>query len=171
VKGTAMSALRKIKRVGKKASKFQYTATYQSVVVECQRIETWKPHLISVSWSRRGRRFFTHRRPWQASLDNPTRGVVVWPDKEVMETTVTLYKSPKDTSYESKEWEFHVIDVDNSGKRKVLASTAINMVRYASTMPYDHDVQLQLKPVSRKIKRVILDITLCSVLLKEGKAT
>ena len=41
VKGTAMSALRKIKRVGKKASKFQYTATYQSVVVECQRIETW----------------------------------------------------------------------------------------------------------------------------------
>jgi hypothetical protein len=32
------------------------------------------------------------RRPWQASLDNPTRGVVVWPDKEVMETTVTLYK-------------------------------------------------------------------------------
>lgn len=36
-----MSALRKIKRVGKKASKFQFTATYQSVVVECQRIETW----------------------------------------------------------------------------------------------------------------------------------
>ena len=36
-----MSALRKIKRVGKKASKFQYTATYQSVVIECQRIETW----------------------------------------------------------------------------------------------------------------------------------
>ena len=61
--------------------------------------------------------------------------------------------------------------VDNSGKRKILASTAINMVRYASTMPYDHDIQLQLKPVSRKIKRVILDITLCSVLLKEGKAT
>ena len=33
----AMSVLRKIQRVGKRATKFQYTATYQSVVVECQR--------------------------------------------------------------------------------------------------------------------------------------
>ena len=32
-----MSVLRKIQRVGKRATKFQYTATYQSVVVECQR--------------------------------------------------------------------------------------------------------------------------------------
>ena len=30
-----MSALRKIKRVGKKATKFHYSATYQSVLVEC----------------------------------------------------------------------------------------------------------------------------------------
>ena len=32
------------------------------------------------------------RRPWQTSSDNPMRGVVIWPEKEVMETTVTLYK-------------------------------------------------------------------------------
>ena len=35
-----MSAIRKIKRVGKKATKFQYSATYNSVVVECHS-EKW----------------------------------------------------------------------------------------------------------------------------------
>lgn len=31
-----MAAIRKIKRVGKRAFKFQYSATYQSAVIECQ---------------------------------------------------------------------------------------------------------------------------------------
>lgn len=60
--------------------------------------------------------------------------MVIWPEPEVMEITVTLYKvyvvstctvhpallllmmlfvlqGPKDKSYENKEWEFAVIDV------------------------------------------------------------
>lgn len=37
----AMAMLRKIQRVGKRASKFQYTATYQSVVVECTAKDNW----------------------------------------------------------------------------------------------------------------------------------
>lgn len=35
-----MAAIRKIKRVGKRAFKFQYSATYQSAVIECQ-AERW----------------------------------------------------------------------------------------------------------------------------------
>ena len=53
----------------------------------------------------------TQVRPWQPSPDNKMRGVVIWPDPEGMEITVTLYKGPKDKSYETKEWEFAVIDV------------------------------------------------------------
>ena len=63
------------------------------------------------------------------------------------------------------------VQVDNSGKRKVLATTSINMVRYASSMPYDHDLHLRLKPTSRKVKTVMLEVSLNSKFLKEGKAT
>lgn len=31
-------------------------------------------------------------RPWQPSPDNKARGVVIWPEPEIMEITVTLYK-------------------------------------------------------------------------------
>ena len=65
----------------------------------------------------------------------------------------------------------HAPQVDSSGKRKVLATTSINMVRYASSMPYDHDLHLRLKPTSRKIKTVMLEVSLTSKFLKEGKAT
>ena len=61
--------------------------------------------------------------------------------------------------------------VDEMGKRKVLATTPINMVRYASSLPYEHDLHLRLKPVSKKIKSVILEVSLTSEFLKEGKAT
>lgn len=43
-----MSMLRKIQRVGKRATKFQYTATYQSVVVESLRDKWWVPKLWSI---------------------------------------------------------------------------------------------------------------------------
>ena len=56
-------------------------------------------------------------------------------------------------------------------KRKVLATTSVNMVRYASSLPYEHDLHLRLKPVSKKIKSVILEVSLTSEFLKEGKAT
>ena len=41
-----MSVLRKIQRVGKRATKFQYTATYQSVVVESLRDKWW----VAIVW-------------------------------------------------------------------------------------------------------------------------
>ena len=63
------------------------------------------------------------------------------------------------------------LQVDETGKRKVLATGPINMVRYASSLPYEHDLHLRLKPVSKKIKSVILEVSLTSEFLKEGKAT
>lgn len=63
------------------------------------------------------------------------------------------------------------MQVDDTGKRKVLATAPINMIRYVSSLPYEHDLHLRLKPVSRKIKSVILEVSLTSEFLKEGKAT
>ena len=57
------------------------------------------------------------------------------------------------------------------GHRKVLATTSMNLVRYASALPYEHELHLKMKPVSRKIKKVMLEVNISSVFIKEGKAT
>ncbi|XP_065916601.1 EH domain-binding protein 1-like [Dysidea avara] len=164
------TVMKKVKRAGKRASKYQYTANFQSVVVECVK-EKWLPHKLSVAWSRRGRRHFTSVRPWKASPDNRKRGVIVWPELEEIDITITLYKGQKDKKFETKEWEFAVIDTDESGKRKILANTMINMAEYASMLGLDQSLLLKLKPVSKKIRVVTLEVNLTSIFLKEGKAT
>ena len=66
---------------------------------------------------------------------------------------------------------YSLTQVDEMGHRKVLATTSVNMARYASALPFEHELNLKLKPVSRKIKKVMLEVNLSSVFLKEGKAT
>ena len=61
--------------------------------------------------------------------------------------------------------------VDKDGQRKVLATCSVDMVKYASALPFEHELQLKLKPVSKKIKKILLELSLSSVFLKEGKAT
>jgi hypothetical protein len=166
-----MAAIRKIKRVGKRATKFQYSVTYQSAVIECHN-DKWTPNIICVAFHRRGRRIVTKEMlPWLPSPDTPLRGVVVWAEPETIEAAITLYKGPKDKSYENKDWDFSVINIDRDGHRKVLGTASVNMVRYASAIPYEHELNLKLKPVSCKIRKILLELSLSSVFLKEGNAT
>jgi len=60
---------------------------------------------------------------------------------------------------------------DESGKRKILATTALNMADYASMLGLDQNLLLKLKPVSKKIRVVTLEVNLTSMFIKEGKAT
>ena len=52
-----------------------------------------------------------------------------------------------------------------------MASLPVNLVQYASALPFEHEINLTLKSVSVKVKKVRLEMSLSSVLLKEGKAT
>ena len=61
--------------------------------------------------------------------------------------------------------------VDRDGHKKVLGTTSVNLIHYASALPFEHELQIKLKPVSCKIKKILLELSLSSVLLKEGKAT
>ena len=63
------------------------------------------------------------------------------------------------------------VQVDSDGHRKVLATDSINMVRYVSALSYEHELYLKLRPVSKKIKKVVLEVSMASKLVKEGKAT
>jgi hypothetical protein len=62
--------------------------------------------------------------------------------------------------------------VSPNGKRRQLAAVAINMKQYANVVAsYQEDLKVHLKPTSKKIVAASLECTICSVLLREGKAT
>ncbi|XP_071334282.1 uncharacterized protein ehbp1l1a isoform X4 [Trachinotus anak] len=162
------SVWKRLQRVGKKASKFQFAASFQELMVECT--NKWQPDKLRVVWIRRSRRHSTKLHSWQPGIKNPYRGLVVWQVPESLDITVTLFKEPTAEEFEDKDWTF-VIENETKGRRKVLASVDVNMKKYASATPAQYDITLKLKPLSVKVVEATLKITLSCVFLKEGKAT
>ncbi|XP_041099153.1 EH domain-binding protein 1-like protein 1 isoform X19 [Polyodon spathula] len=162
------SVWKRLQRVGKRASKFQFVASYQELVVECTK--KWQPDKLIVVWTRRNRRICSKPHGWQPGIKNPYRGMVVWPVPENVDITVTLYKDAHTDEFEDKDWTF-VIENESKGHRKVLASVDVNMRKYASAMPTQTDLTLRLKPLSVKVVEATLKLSLSCVFLREGKAT
>uniref|UniRef100_A0AAZ3SAF2 EH domain binding protein 1 like 1 n=1 Tax=Oncorhynchus tshawytscha TaxID=74940 RepID=A0AAZ3SAF2_ONCTS len=162
------SVWKRLQRVGKKASKFQFAVTFQELTVECTK--KWQPDKLRVVWSRRNRRNCTKLHGWQPGIKNPYRGTVVWQVPENLDITVTLFKDPTADEFEDKDWTF-IIENTNKGHRKVLASVDVNMKKFASATPAQYDLTLKPKPLSVKVVEATLKLTLTCVFLKEGKAT
>ncbi|KAM9809634.1 EH domain-binding protein 1 isoform 4-T4 [Syngnathus typhle] len=163
------SVWKRLQRVGKHASKFQFVASYQELMVECTK--KWQPDKLVVVWTRRSRRKSSKAHSWQPGIKNPYRGVVVWPVPENIEITVTLFKDPHAEEFEDKEWTFVIENESPSGRRKALATSSINMKQYASAMPTQTDVKLKFKPLSKKVVSATLQFSLSCIFLREGKAT
>uniref|UniRef100_A0AAV2JDE9 C2 NT-type domain-containing protein n=1 Tax=Knipowitschia caucasica TaxID=637954 RepID=A0AAV2JDE9_KNICA len=162
------SVWKRLQRVGKKASKFQFVASYQELVLECTK--KWQPDKLRVVWTRRNRRMCSKLHSWQPGIKNPYRGTVVWPVPENIDISVTLFKDPNAEEFEDKEWTF-VLEGESKGHRKVLASADINMKRFASPTPTQTDLTLALKPLSVKVVEASLKLSLSCVFIREGKAT
>ncbi|XP_030579060.1 EH domain-binding protein 1-like protein 1 isoform X4 [Archocentrus centrarchus] len=162
------SVWKRLQRVGKKASKFQFAASFQELVIECT--NKWQPDKVRVVWLRRSRRHSTKLHSWQPGIKNPYRGLVVWQVPESLDITVTLFKEPAAEEFEDKDWTF-VIESETKGCKKVLASADINMRKYASATPAQFDLTLKLKPLSVKVVEATLKLNLSCIFLKEGKAT
>ncbi|XP_036402372.1 EH domain-binding protein 1 isoform X1 [Megalops cyprinoides] len=163
------SVWKRLQRVGKHASKFQFVASYQELMVECTK--KWQPDKLVVVWTRRSRRKSSKSHSWQPGIKNPYRGVVVWPVPENIEITVTLFKDPHAEEFEDKEWTFVIENESPSGRRKALATSSINMKQYASPMPTQTDVKLKFKPLSKKVVAATLHFSLSCIFLREGRAT
>ncbi|XP_034062324.1 EH domain-binding protein 1-like isoform X14 [Gymnodraco acuticeps] len=162
------SVWKRLQRVGKKASKFQFVASYQELVLECTK--KWQPDKLRVVWTRRNRRMCSKLHSWQPGIKNPYRGMVVWPVPENVDISVTLFKEVNADEFEDKEWTF-VIEGESKGHRKVLASADINLKRFASPTPTQTDLTLKLKPLSVKVVDATLKLSLSCVFVREGKAT
>ncbi|XP_018549392.1 EH domain-binding protein 1 [Lates calcarifer] len=160
------SVWKRLQRVGKKASKFQFAASFQEMMIECT--DKWQPDKLRVVWIRRNRRHSTKLHSWQPGIKNPYRGLVVWQVPESLDITVTLFKEPTAEEFEDKDWTF-VIENETKGRRKVLASAEVNMKKYASATLAQYDVTLKLKPLSVKVVEATLKLNLSCIFLKEGE--
>ncbi|XP_073770915.1 EH domain-binding protein 1-like protein 1 isoform X29 [Danio rerio] len=163
------SVWKRLQRVGKKATKFQFVASYQELVLECTK--KWQPDKLRVVWTRRNRRICSKLHSWQPGIKNPYRGMVVWPVPENVDITVTLYRDPHADEFEDKEWTFFIENETAKGSRKVLASVDLNMKKFASATHSQTDLMLKMKPLSVKVVEATLKLSLSCVFLKEGKAT
>lgn len=164
-----MSVWKRLQRVGKSASKFQFTASYQKLIIECTK--EWQPDKVCVVWTRRSRKKTTQPQSWVPTIQNPYRGVVEWNVPENVEITVTCFRDTRQEQYEDKEWTFVIESVSKAGRRKILASKPINMTNFTSHVPSQNTITLQLKPATKKIKEASLHFTLSCLFLREGKAT
>ncbi|KAL4631097.1 hypothetical protein GN956_G15306 [Arapaima gigas] len=162
------SVWKRLQRVGKKASKFQFVASYQEMTVECTR--KWQPDKLRVVWTRRSRRICSKLHGWQPGIKNPYRGTVVWQVPENVDLTVTLFKDPNAEDFEDKDWTV-VIENESRGHRKLLACVEVNLRKYASVTPTQTELMLQLRPLSVKVVEAALKLSLTCIFLKEGKAT
>ncbi|XP_021353630.1 EH domain-binding protein 1-like isoform X2 [Mizuhopecten yessoensis] len=164
-----MSVWKRLQRVGKSASKYQFTTSYQELEVECTK--KWQPNKLCVVWTRRSRRKSTQPHTWEPTIQNPYRGVVTWTVPENVEIQVTLFRDHNHPDFEDKEWVFAIEDYSRGGRRKVLATAPINMKDFATQVPTQHTMKLKLKPMTRKIVSASIQFTLSCVFLREGKAT
>ncbi|XP_067006854.2 EH domain-binding protein 1 [Anabrus simplex] len=163
------SVWKRLQRVNKRAAKFQFTVSYHQVTVETT--PKWKPNKLSVVWTRRSRRVVSEPLPWEPTMKEPLRGIVVWAVPENKDVSVTLFKDPRTQELEDKDWTFVLEDVAVNGKRRQIAATNINMRKYASVESTQSQLVLSFKPTTKKIVGATMECTLSCVFLREGKAT
>ncbi|XP_059351340.1 EH domain-binding protein 1-like [Daphnia carinata] len=163
------SVWKRLQRVNKRAAKFQFTVSYNELVVETT--SKWQPNMLCVTWTRRNRRLVTEPRKWDPTMKNPLKGLVVWTVPENKEASITLFGDPRSHDFEDKMWTFFVEDVSSTGKRRQLASACLNMKLYASMVPSQQPVKLKMTLSSKKIVSASLNLTVSCVFIREGKAT
>ena len=161
----------KLKRIGKKAYKFEYSLVLHSLTIEVNRPK-FSPNQVSIAFSRRGKRLYSKLIKWEPSINNPSHGHIVWPEPERLTTIVTLYKGQKDNTYDNKEWEISVIEVNREGNKKCLGKKAIDMSDFiGDVLGYSQDLKLRLNPAGRKMKLLSLDCSLHSRFVRAGMST
>lgn len=79
--------------------------------------------------SRRSRRFVSEALPWEPTMRDPLRGVVIWPVPENKQLSVTLFKDPRSNEHEDKEWTFAIEDVSNK-EQVIFRYTVIFKARF-----------------------------------------
>ncbi|CAH8437811.1 unnamed protein product [Schistosoma turkestanicum] len=175
-----MSVWRRLQRVGKKAAKFQITASLHELNIECSR--QYSPGSLVVVWSRRSRRYSSKSFEPVKSSDNSNSFKYVWSMPENVEFVTTLYRNEKAIQFEEKEWICQIEDVGSksaglfsgstpSTRRRVLAARQIDLAEFTSDLPVQTNLKVVMRLASKKLISATVLLTLNSVIVKAGEAT
>ncbi|CAH8437168.1 unnamed protein product [Schistosoma margrebowiei] len=175
-----MSVWRRLQRVGKKAAKFQITASLHELNIECSR--QYSPGNLVVVWSRRSRRYSSKSFEPVKSSGNSNSFKYVWSMPENIEFVTTLYRNEKAIQFEEKEWICQIEDVGakTSGllsastpsvRRRVLATRQIDIAEFVSDLPVQTNLKVVMRLASKKLISATVLLTLNSVIVKAGEAT
>ncbi|XP_019856659.1 PREDICTED: EH domain-binding protein 1-like protein 1 isoform X3 [Amphimedon queenslandica] len=162
---------RKVKRAGKSATQFRFTSTFEYIDLTCN--GTWRPGSLRVIWLRSHRRVQSSDVEFVVTEDrgpNGADGRAVFDPPISASLIVTLYRDGKKQEFEEKEYKYYIENEDKNGK-KILASFNCDMAEYAGIPSARHALEMNFKPVSRKISKSLLGITLEAEFQKEGKDT
>lgn len=77
--------------------------------LQCYYLRT--PNNLIVILSRKSRCLVSEALPWEPTMRDPLRGIVIWPVPENKQLSVTLFKDPRNNDHEDKEWTFTIEDV------------------------------------------------------------
>ncbi len=66
---------------------------------------------LGITLWRRSRRVAVEPKMWEPTMKNPLKGMIVWPIPESKEIAVTIFKDPRTSEYEDKDWNITVEDV------------------------------------------------------------
>ncbi|KAK1171278.1 EH domain-binding protein 1-like isoform X3 [Acipenser oxyrinchus oxyrinchus] len=160
------SVWKRLQRVGKHASKFQFVASYQELMVESTK--KWQPDKLVVVWTRRSRRKSSKSHSWQPGIKNPYRGVVVWPVPENIEITVTLFKDPHAEEFEDKEWTF-VIENESPSGRQSPCYKQYQHETVCQPYAYPGGREVEIQAIIKKVVAATLQFSLSCIFLREEK--
>nr|CAB3241439.1 EH domain-binding protein 1-like [Phallusia mammillata] len=163
--------LRKLKHVGKKASRYKFTATLHQLNVHGTK--SWQPFKLAIVCTRRKKRLSGKAQSWRPSIENPYKGTVNWAahNQESLEINITFFQNQHENGFMPKDWVFVLENEAQSGKRKAIATTRLDMAQYITDVPTVQQMDLPLKPLTNKLKSANLQFSLTCVFMSEGVAT
>jgi hypothetical protein len=129
---------------------------------------------VRVIWIRSHRRVQSIDVKWQPSEDrgpNGALGKATFDPSFSVALLVTVYgdTSGKEEHFEEKEYKYY-IESDGPNGKKIVASFNMDISEYATLNGSRHTLDMSFKPVSKKINKAVLGITLQAEFMKRGNA-
>lgn len=173
---TAMSVRNRVRKsfsksLKGKACKFRFTVTYEYVDLKCN--NRWQPSCLSIVWFRSHRSKVSEKPTSKVSITDEKTGIVSyaanWFPPNSVDLVVTLYKDFTGVMFRKKDYMF-VLENVTTDARKKLAIFPCNMAEYASLDMEVFDLEMEFKPLSKKIVSARIGAKVRCEFIKEGRA-
>lgn len=173
---TAMSVRNRVRKsfsksLKGKACKFRFTVTYEYVDLKCN--NRWQPSCLSIVWFRSHRSKVSEKPTSKVSITDEKTGIVSyaanWFPPNSVDLVVTLYKDFTGVMFRKKDYMF-VLENVTADARKKLAIFPCNMAEYASLDMEVFDLEMEFKPLSKKIVSARIGAKVRCEFIKEGRA-